>query len=425
MKILFKNAETIDRGVCSVAVENEKIVRISEKPIEEKGFDRVLDLKGKLLIPGFYNTHCHAAMTLFRGYGEDMPLHKWLDDRILPAEEHLTDRSVYWASMTAIAEMLRNGIVSFSDMYFFCRQTALAAAETGIKANLSRSIVSFDEKENPRETYRFLEAVSLAEEWHNAENGRILVDMAPHAEYSNTAPTCRAIADFAREKGLGVQVHVSETKSEHEEGIARRGMTPLAFFDSVGLLDNRTTAAHCVWVSEEDMELMVKKNVTVSHNPVSNLKLASGIAPVTKMLEKGVRVAIGTDGVASNNSLDLMRDMNLASLLSKGTTNRADAIPAREIFRMATENGALAQGRQNCGLLEVGYDADLVVVDLDRIHNIPSYDPLYTLLFSANSSDVVLTMVGGRILYENGEYPSLDIEKVKYEMRDVVSHYFD
>jgi 5-methylthioadenosine/S-adenosylhomocysteine deaminase len=236
---------------------------------------------------------------------------------------------------------------------------------------------------------------------------------------------CRAVAEYAKENGLGVQLHLSETEKEHLDCIKKHGVTPLVFFEQTGLLDVPVTAAHCVYVSDEDMVLMREKHVTAAHNPVSNLKLASGIMRLSDMLEKGINVALGTDGPASNNTLDIIKEMYIASLLQKGITRKADGIASSEMVNMATVNGAVAQGRENSGRLECGCHADIVALDLDAVNNIPLYDPLHTLLYSANASNVCMTMVDGKILYENGEFKTLDIEQIKYNMKNICRHYFD
>lgn len=430
MKLLIKNVKLLeeygfgDKEVC-VAIDGDTICHVgTECPKDD--FDRILEGAGNLLIPGLYNTHCHAAMTIFRGYGEDLPLDRWLNEKIFPAEDRLTERSVYVGSQLAIAEMLAGGIVSFSDMYMFEDTVARAAIESGIKANVSRSIVSFDENEDPRASFRFRESEELMRNFHGAANGRIRVDMSLHAEYTNTEAMCRTVAEFTREKQLGLQIHVSETEKEHLECMARRGgRTPIAFFNDCGLLDSPLTAAHCVWVSEQDMEIMREKGVTAVHNPVSNLKLASGVMPFDKMLAKGVRVALGSDGAASNNNLDILKELKLAAILHKGVTRSAVATTARDMIAPATSAGAVAQGRVDCGKLSVGMKADMVLLNLDSIHNIPTYGYECALAYSIHSSDVLLTMVDGNILYEKGEYKTIDIEKLKFEARDVIKHYFD
>lgn len=424
MSILFKDAEILGFGRGNLAVDGEFISYIGgETP--SGVYSRVVDCRGKLLMPGLYNCHTHAAMTLFRGYGEDMPLQDWLEKRIFPAEDRLTNRSVKAASMLAVAEMLRGGTVSFSDMYFFCDQTAEAVIETGIKANISRSIVSFDPNADFPADSRFIEAKRLFENYHNAGNGRLRVDMALHAEYSNVAGMVRAVSDYAVRTGARMQVHLSETMREHEECKGRHGVTPARFFADCGAFDVPATAAHCVWVEDGDIAVMREKGVTAAHNPASNLKLGSGVMPLPKLLDGGINVALGTDGAASNNTLDIMREMYLAAVLHKGVSRDPAKIKASEVVRMAAENGARSQGRYDCGRLEKGCRADIILLDLNSIHNIPSYDLSYSAVYSANSSDVRMTMCDGRVLYENGEFLTLDIERVKAEMKYVTAHYFD
>lgn len=388
-------------------------------------FAREINAKGKLLVPGFYNAHCHSAMTLFRGYGEDLPLSRWLEERIFPAEDKLTEKSVYYGSMLAIAEMLRNGIVSFSDMYMFCGATACAVLESGIKANISRSIVSFDPELKKEDDLRFIESKALYDEFNGAGEGRVKIDMALHAEYTNKINTCRYLAEYAKEKECIVQIHLSETEREHLECIERNGMTPTEFFLAAGVLDCPVCAAHCVYVSESDMDIMKEKGVSAVHNPTSNLKLGSGVMPLRAMLDRGINVALGTDGAASNNTLDLLGELRLASILHKGVTRKADITSAREMSRLISQGGARAQRRDDCGKTEVGQRADGVLIDMDAPNNIPCYDTYASLCYSVNSSNVVMTMVDGRILFENGEYTSIDKEKLIFEAKDVIKHYFD
>ena len=431
MKLLIKNVklpEAYGFGTQSVFVEVDGRVFGAigtEAPLSEEQYDRVIDGRCNLLIPGLYNTHCHAAMTIFRGYGEDLPLDRWLNEKIFPAEDRLTAESVRVGTELAIAEMIANGIVSFSDMYMFEDVVAKAVLDTGIKANVSRSIVSFDDGD-PAVDHRFLESKALVSEFHGADDGRLRVDMSLHAEYTNTERMTRFIAEYAAENKLGVQVHVSETAKEHREGMARRdGRSPVKFFYDCGLFEARTTAAHCVWVTADDAELLREKRVAVAHNPVSNLKLGSGVMPMRSLLDRGVLVTLGTDGAASNNNLDLLKEMQYAILLGKGISHAPESIVAAEMLPIATVNGAISQGRENCGRIETGYRADAVLIDLDSVNTIPSYGYTTTLLYSARGSDVRMTMVDGRVLYENGEYKTIDLEKLKYQAKDVIKHYFD
>ena len=251
-------------------------------------------------------------------YGEDMPLDEWLTTRIYPAEDRLTPEKVKVASELAIAEMLRGGIVSFSDMYFFCDMTAEAVIESGIKANLSRSLVSFAPGMRIEGDSRFAETLSLVKDYHNAAEGRLKIDVSLHAENTNVESYIRDVAAYTKESGLIMQTHLSETEKEHAECIARHGMTPTAFYEACGLFASPTVCAHGVWLTDRDMDILASHRATVAHNPCSNLKLGSGVANITRLMEKGVNLSLGTDGAASNTALDLFREMYTASLLAKG-----------------------------------------------------------------------------------------------------------
>lgn len=429
MNILLKNAKLLPEygfgeSFADVLVSDKKILYIGKK-IPNVQIDETVDCQENLLIPAFYNAHCHAAMTLFRGYGEDLPLQRWLEERIFPAEDKLTYRSVLAATRLAIAEMLSNGIASFSDMYMFEDAVAEAVLESGIKANLSRSFVSFDPNMDIQSDFRFAEFLELEKRYNGAGEGRIKVDLSLHAEYTNVPRVCRDVAEYAKKHGFGIQLHLSETEKEHLECMERHRQTPTAFFLECGVLDVPVTAAHCVWVSDDDIAILAEKGVSVVHNPVSNLKLGSGVMPLRKMLDAGVNVALGTDGVASNNRLDILREMQTAAILHKGVTRNPAVTVARRMLPLATRNGAMAQGRTDCGKIEVGQRADLVLINSHALHNMPSYDDYAMLSYSADRSDVLFTMVDGCILYRNGEYTSIDEERLRFECREVFAHYFD
>ena len=423
MSILFKNAGLLgEKTTKNLLVEDSLISYIGN---EDKKADRVIECNGNLLINAFYNAHCHSAMTLFRGYGDDLPLQRWLQEKIFPAEDRLNEERVYTGSMLAIAEMIKNGVVSFSDMYFFLDQTARAVEETGIKANLSRSIVSFDKDADFSKDARVLESIDVFNRWHGKADGRIKIDMSLHAEYSNVEECFRYVAELTKNLGTGFQIHVSETQSEHEECIARHNMTPMRFLESCGVLDVPVTAAHCVYVSDDDIKLMAEKKVSVAHNPVSNLKLGSGVMPYRKMKEAGVNVALGTDGVASNNRLSVLRELQYAALIHKGVQRDPAVTCAEDMFKCATKNGAIAQGRDDCGEIKVGARADLILIDMESINNMPSYDLYSTLCYSTGEEDVLLTVCDGNILYDKGTYTTIDEELLKYNAKRVISHYFD
>ena len=425
MRILFKNARTLDGGVDSTLniLTDGKIISYIGKETPEA--DKIIECNGNLLMPAFFNAHCHSAMTLFRGYGDDLPLQRWLNEKIFPAEDRLNEERVYTGSQLAIAEMIRNGVVSFSDMYFFLDETARAVEESGIKANLSRSIVSFDKDADFSKDTRVLESIDVFNRWNDRADGRIKIDMSLHAEYSNVEPCFRYVAELTRELQTGFQIHVSETASEHRECIERHGMTPMRFLEACGVLDVPVTAAHCVYVEDDDIKLMAERGVTAAHNPVSNLKLGSGIMPYGKMKAAGVNVALGTDGVASNNQLSVLRELQYAALIHKGAMCDPAITRAGDMIRCATKNGAVAQGRLDSGELKVGYRADLILLDMDAINNIPSYDLESTVCYSATESNVLMTLSDGNILYDGGTYTTIDEEKMRFEAKRVIAHYFD
>lgn len=420
--ILFESGEVQTEMYLMVT---DKIITYIGKSRPKDAADRVLDGRGRVLCPGFYNCHTHVPMTLFRGYAENLPLSRWLHEKIFPAEDRLYPEAVRAASMLAIAEMLKNGTVSFSDMYFFCDEIVRCAADTGIKANISRSTVAFDPDICAQKDERFQEAVQLFEHYHNSADGRIKIDMSIHAEYSTVAASCRYLSDFAFQNGARIHLHLSETAAEHKECLERHGMTPTEFFEKNGVFRVPVIAAHGVHVTDSDIEILKRYGATVVHNPVSNLKLGSGVMRLTKMLEAGVNVALGTDGAASNNTLDVQKEAYFAALLQKGITGDTEKLKSFEFVRMLTKNGAQAQGRADCGKLAVGGRADLVLLDFDKISIMPVYDACDSFLYSVNSGCVEMTMVDGNILYENGEYKTLDIERVKYQFQKVVHTYFE
>ena len=428
MKILFKNiALMYENGSTesnmNVVVKDQKIESISKTYVADS-YDRVISGENKLLCPGFYNCHTHTPMTLFRGYAENLPLSRWLHEKIFPAEDRLYPEAVRVASLLSMAEMMKNGTVSFSDMYFFCEDIIEATVASGLKANISRSTVAFDPTITAEKDDRFKEAVKLYENYHNFADGRIKMDMSIHAEYSTVPASCRYISDFALENGLSMHIHLSETQSEHQACIEKYGVTPTEFFEQNGAFRVPVIAAHCVHLTDNDMKIMAKHGATAVHNPASNLKLGSGIARVENMLSENINVTLGTDGAASNNTLDVMKEAYLAAILQKGSTGRTDSVPSGAFIQMLTQNGAKMQGRPDCGKLAVGARADLVMLDFDRIHVMPVYDYCDAFLYSANSSNVVMTMVDGNILYENGEYKTIDIEKTKYQFRQITENYF-
>lgn len=378
---------------------------------------RLIDAHGSIVMPGLINTHAHTAMCIMRGFADDMKLDEWLFEHVFPVESRLSERAVLAGVRLGIAEMLASGTTSFSDMYMHEPQTAQIVLESGIRANLSNGVIALGEDYSFEGDRAVRELRELLSDWHGADNGRILADAAIHAEYTSPPWVWEQMHALARENGLITQLHLSETKKERDECMLRHGgRSPVRVFFDHGILDTPVLAAHGVWLDEDDIELLKQKQVSIAHCPVSNLKLASGAAHVKQLIERGVNVSLGTDGCASNNSHDLFEEIKLASLLCKGINLDPTVLPAYAALKLATVNGAKAQGRRNLGMLKEGYDADLIMLNTNSPHMRPIYDPISTAVYSARGSDVCLTMVRGMILYENGEFKTIDIERALYDV---------
>ena len=395
-----------------VGVKEGKIAYLGPTPPEED-FGEVYDGSGKLLMPGFVNAHSHSAMTLMRGYAENMALSDWLNRQIFPFEAKLDEEAIYNGAMLAAAEMLRFGIVSTTDMYFNAAAHYRAVADSGIKMNFSVSTTCFDDR-SLRELPACQEALDALPQCHNALEGRMKLDLALHAEYTSTPKVVEEMAALAKETGLNLHLHLSETQAEQEACKQRHGgRTPARYFYDAGVFDAPTTAAHCVWLEGDDFDILKEKGVTVASNPVSNLKLASGFCNAPRMLEKGINVALGTDSVASNNNLNLLEEIKLFATLFKATSGDPTAITPKQALYAATRAGALSQGRPDCGALKLGNKADLIVLDLrERAYLRPCHSMVNNVVFSAMGTDVCLTMVDGRVLYRDGLYTTLDLERV-------------
>lgn len=387
-------------------------------------YDREKDMSHRLLAPGLINCHGHTAMTLLRGIGSDLPLQEWLFDKMMPIEDRLTAQDIKAGNALALLEMIATGTTSYSDMYFEPRTAAENAVEAGIKANICRPVQSFDKDEPYEKNARAKESIRLFKDCHNMAEGRVRIDFAIHAEYTCFPHIVEAYSADCKALGGRMHIHLSETAKEHGECIQRYGKTPARWFEDLGTFASPTAAAHCVAVSEEDMELMLARGVSVIHNPTSNMKLGSGYAPIPKMLDMGLNVALGTDGAASNNNLNMMEELHLAAVLHNGFHHDPTLMKPAQLLAMATINGARLQGRPDTGSLEVGKKADIIAFDLDRPHLYPNLDPMALLVYSAQGSDVVMTMVDGRVLYEDGEFLTLDAEKIMAEAKAAVSRLY-
>ena len=400
-----------------VVVEGETIASVT--PTRPAGaFTQEIDCGGNVLMPGLVNAHTHIPMTLMRGYAGGCDLHTWLNDWIFPAEAKLDDRAVRAGADLALAELIASGVTTIADMYMHTPAIAQAVLEAGISANLSCGGVYFGAPGDfGPDTCKDCENQRiLTEEFHGAGNGQILVDASVHGEYTSNVPLWQWMADYAQRKGLGMHVHVSETQSEHEACKGRWGLTPFAILDRYGVWDTRAIAAHCVWTTEEDWAAMADKGVTCVHNPVSNLKLGSGVAWVPAMKAAGVNVALGTDGVSSNNNQDMFEEMKFAAVLHNGVTHNPLALLPRDVLAMATRDGGRALGRKT-GVIAPGYTADLILVDFTRPHLTPCHSVTDHLVYSAHGSDVVMNMARGKVIYKDGTFLTLDLDQILAEVR--------
>ena len=400
-----------------VVVEGERIASVSStRP--QGPFAQEIDCGGNVLMPGLVNAHTHIPMTLMRGYAGGCDLHTWLNDWIFPAEAKLDDRAVRAGADLALAELIAGGVTTIADMYMHTPAIAQAVLAAGISANLSCGGVYFGAPGDfsPAACPDCDHQRQLTEEFHGAGNGQILVDASIHGEYTSNVPLWQWMADYAQRKGLGMHVHVSETQSEHEGSLTRWGLTPFRILDRYGVWDTRAIAAHCVWTTEDDWAGMAEKGVACVHNPVSNLKLGSGVAWIPAMKAAGVPIALGTDGVSSNNNQDMFEEMKFAAVLHNGVTRDPLALLPQDVLAMATREGAKALGRQT-GRIAPGYVADLILVDFTRPHLTPCHSVMDHLVYAAHGSDVVMNMARGKIIYKDGTFLTLDLEKIQAEVK--------
>ncbi|NLA25771.1 MAG: amidohydrolase [Firmicutes bacterium] len=391
-------------------IEGDRIAAVSEKKgtIEKSRAERVIDGRDLLLMPGMVNTHGHAAMTLLRGYADDLPLQEWLEKKIWPVEENLDGDDIYWGTLLAIAEMLKGGTTTFTDMYFFMDRAAEAAAESKIRAVLSRGLIGMDNGGD----MALQEAVSFQRNWHGAASGRISVNYGPHAPYTCSPDFLRRVMDEADKTESALQIHIAETAREVADCRRDYGCTPVEHLYRLGLFERRIIAAHCVHLDDEDIRILAEKKVGVAHNPGSNLKLGSGIAPVSRLLDAGITVGLGTDGASSNNNLDMLEEMRLAALLAKGSTMSPTLIPAREALQMATVKGADLLGLDGLGVLKEGFKADLAALNLRTAQATPFFEPASYVVYAATASHTRFVIVDGEILLDEGRLTGIDEERV-------------
>ncbi len=405
----------IRNGVCfiegefieaNVGIEGNRIAYVGK---DEIAGDLEIDASGKFVLPGLFNAHTHLAMTLFRGYAEDMPLMDWLEKKIWRVERKLTPKDVYWGSMLGILEMIKTGTTAFSDLYIHMDEVAKAVGETGIRAVLCYGMADRGDEEKAERELRI--GTEFIKNWDNAFNGRIKAIYGPHAPYTCTPEFLKRVKEEANRIGTLVHIHVSETKREVEEIRRRYGKTPVRLLNEIGFLDDKTVIAHGIWLDDVELRILKERGVSVAHCPVSNLKLASGIARVKDMLEIGINVCLGTDGAASNNTYNLFEEIKLTSLLQKVVTGRADALHAKDVLEMATKNGYRAYKIEG-GELRKGKLADIILLERDRFNYCPVYDPLHSIVYASYGCEVSHVIVDGELILEDRIVLTMDEDKV-------------
>lgn len=390
-----------------VVIENGIITELCNK--SKATAEITVDAEGGIVMPGLVNTHTHAAMTLFRGYADDLNLSEWLEKHIWPIESQLTPDDIYSGSMLACLEMIKGGTTCFNDMYIHEEKTAEAVEKTGIRASLSYGMIDFG---NPDKASNELKQGSkFVKTWHKKADGRISAMYGPHAPNTCSEEFLIQVKNKAREDGVKIHIHVLETEAELNQMKEKYDMCSIHMLDNIDFFDSNIVAAHCVWLSEGDVKILAEKGVNISHNPVSNMKLASGVAPIPKLLQQEANVCLGTDGCASNNNLDMFEEMKLAALLQKVHTMDPTVLPAKDVVKMATFNGAKALG-YNAGFISKGALADLIIVDVNKPHLTPFYDINSHIVYAAGAQDVRTSIINGKLLMDNYSLLNIDESKI-------------
>jgi 5-methylthioadenosine/S-adenosylhomocysteine deaminase len=412
--------EILEKG--AVAVTGDGIVAVGEtsRLAEEIEAKEVLDASGCLVMPGLINLHTHAAMSCFRGLADDLPLQEWLHEHIFPAEAaYVSEENVYWATLLAVVEMIKSGTTTFCDGYFYEDGAARAVAASGIRAVLGQGVVDFPAPGVPDPRINLKAAEAFVFRWQG-KSSRLMPSIFCHSPFTCSPATLIGAKDICREHEVLYQIHLAETRTELEETLQRYGHRPVHHLANLGLLDAQTICHHAVIINDEEIELLAHSGVGVSHNPESNMKLASGVAPLPKMLTAGVKVGLGTDGCASNNNLDIFQEMDTAAKLHKVHQGDPALSSALQVAAMATKGGAAALGMtQVLGSLEPGKKADLIVIDLNQPHLTPMYEPCSHLVYAARGADVRDVVIDGSIIMRERRLLDVDEQEVMAKVREL------
>ncbi|MDD5264487.1 MAG: amidohydrolase [Candidatus Bipolaricaulis sp.] len=415
MGILLRDVRLPERGATSfwVRIRADRIDGVSSEPLAPDAGDEIVDAGGKLAISGFVNAHTHLPMVLLRGLADDVPLEEWLERHVWPVERKLSPEDVYWCTLLALAEAVRGGTVAVADMYFHTDRVAQAVEESGVRALLSYGMIARSMSEGGEKELRTTERIAAT--WQGAAGGRIGVAVSPHSTYTCGEDVWGAAKELAQERGLRIHTHVSESRREVATVRAQTGGSPPEYLERLGVFEVPVLAAHCVHVSPSDLDLLGRGGVAVAHCPKSNSKLGSGLAPVAAMRARGIRVALGTDGAASNNRLDMIEELRAAWLLARGPSEDPRALSAKDAVLMATEEGRVALGLPPARL-QPGDAADIVLLSLDGVHTTPAREGTSTIAFASQSSDVTDVLVAGQWLMRDGRLLTIDEERVQSEV---------
>ncbi|QTL98245.1 amidohydrolase family protein [Iocasia frigidifontis] len=426
MEILIKNIDVIYSA--NQEMINNGYIIIKDKLITEVGsgyhedqehnkYDQVIDGRGKIALPGLVNCHTHAGMTLLRGYADDLPLNKWLNDKIWPYEAGLNSDDIYWGTMLAIIEMIRTGTTLFADMYFSMDLVAKAVQESGIRAVLSTGLIEANDGRKG-----LIESLEFSRKWMGGADGRITTMLGPHAPYTCSEGYLREIIDLSNEHNLPVNIHLAETKGEYAEIEKEYGLSPVKYLNNIGLFSRPVVAAHCVYLDDEDIDIMASNQVGVVYNPASNMKLGSGIAPICKMIDKDIKVGIGSDGVSSNNNLDLIEEARLGSYLQKVDKLNPTVMDVHSLLKMLTLSGSrVLQLGDNLGIIAQGNLADIILVNIsNNSFYYPHHNNLSNLFYAGSGRDVDTVIINGKIVMNKKNILTIDVEKIYYEVERII-----
>jgi 5-methylthioadenosine/S-adenosylhomocysteine deaminase len=394
-------------------VEGDMITYIGEERPEGVEGAETFDGKGLLFLPGLINTHGHAAMSLLRGYGDDMVLQTWLQEKMWPMEAKFTSADVYAGTALSVLEMLKGGTTTFLDMYDHMDEVAKVVEESGIRAVLMRGAIGLCSPEE--QDQKLKEAITFAQNWHGKADGRITTMMSPHAPYTCPPAFIEKFVQAAHDLDLPMHTHMSETRAEVEQNVNDYGVRPVEHLRKLGMFSRPTLLAHAVHLTDEEIDVLAAHGVAVSHNPGSNLKLASGVARVPELLKKGIVVSLGTDGPASNNNLDLLEEIRLAALIHKGVSGDPTAVPALEALKLGTEYGAKSVFLPNTGKLAAGMKADFIALNTEQAHFLPKTDFISHAVYSAGPKDVEHVWVNGKQVVKHGACLTLDEERIRHD----------